>query len=1018
MSVILNLETKNETLNDIISNNPFYIDIKGSVNICLVKCGQNIEDCQSVNFSTMTNYGKILVLNKSGNSTSKCDIKLAFDSNNDTINNDGDAKYKFETAFVTVPSLHKLNNVIYDMETFLVFSSVQKNGNILYVCLCTFNMGVNSLPQGDWKLLNYKLMDELFVQKNIVPDIYGTNEIAGVPNPIDINNFIPKKGFRNFYDYTHPKNTKVNFRVFQTPLSVSNIVIDTLKSKLTPGNTYINFKNAISQTINPVEGLFFYFSEDLTDRYKSFEANNKVPEIKDKDNNKDKILEEDNEDNVLNKLDVIDDEELLKQILEEDNSFDDNKETEKFEANNNSENKAFSTYAIFLLISIFCIISIYTYMIKNIFKSNNGISEDDIVNYTNDIFDPNMSKVISTKFKINVFVSIQFILTFIIVFLLIASIPLNNNNVNIDPIYTAVFIFVLILIIIVGLLFYHYIKYLFYRIKGLYDDDFSQKENYLYNFIKDKIYNSNFISNISNILNENFTNFLIEPSFQNINYNLVQSGGDPKFDHVPGDNFNNNVSKIDKNIFGIGDFSINNFFELINNAKFTTKMKDNKEYNDSLTRLYYPIIIFYVFCSFLQLIFSNIGNNESLSSVESFKNSNEKTFNGVKFIISFLTSSVLYIPICIILMNDAYKSTNTFYKYTIYICSIIIFLVSAFTISINPIDNNPINNIGFWIVFSVIIIAFGLKLLFYLGIIKNFLSSTKIGESKTSEDQAVLKDRITDLEKKIATYQNFIKQNEGKIATNTTGKISIIESNKTNLYNEINKLKDQSSLNSDTINNLRTQLASQSQENPQSSNILKQKLNELSETKSKLALLENHISDIKNNNSHLYGQKESGINNKSQEEIERLQDALLQMTNNFNSTLNSKQKMYNDLISQFDNSRKEIDNLKAIIPKQKNLAKTLDYLELISNIFYKLQELRLATYNKSKKEAILEILTKLQNIDDDTNVTSEFKKELNKLQQENIGDYAFIYNKLHNVVNKIKEISKSILNNFNSISKN
>ena len=160
-------------------------------------------------------------------------------------------------------------------------------------------MGVNSVAQGDWKLLNYKLMDELFAQKNIVPDIFGTNEITGIPNPVDINNFIPIKGSRNFYDYTHPKNTKVNFRVFQTPLSVSNNVINTLKSKLTPGNTYVNFKNAISQTINPLEGLFFYFSEDLTDRYKSFEANNKNPDVKDK--NKDKILEENNEDNALNK---------------------------------------------------------------------------------------------------------------------------------------------------------------------------------------------------------------------------------------------------------------------------------------------------------------------------------------------------------------------------------------------------------------------------------------------------------------------------------------------------------------------------------------------------------------------------------------------------------------------------------------------------------------------------------------------------------------------------------------------
>ena len=62
MSDILNFQVKDETLNNIISNNPFYVDIKGSVNICLIRCGQQIESCNSVNFSTMTNYGKMLVL--------------------------------------------------------------------------------------------------------------------------------------------------------------------------------------------------------------------------------------------------------------------------------------------------------------------------------------------------------------------------------------------------------------------------------------------------------------------------------------------------------------------------------------------------------------------------------------------------------------------------------------------------------------------------------------------------------------------------------------------------------------------------------------------------------------------------------------------------------------------------------------------------------------------------------------------------------------------------------------------
>ena len=288
MGDILNLDIKDDTLNDVISKNPFYIDIKGSVNICLIRCGQEIETCNNITFSTMINYGKVLVLNPDPSIVGTCNIKLAFDTMNDTTNNNGDSKYKFEKAFVTVPSLHKLNGQLSDLETFMIFSSTQKNGNKLYVCLCSLSM-VSDIPKsGDPKLLNYKLFDELFSKNNTVPDMYKTSNFNGAPNPVDLANFIPRAGSRNFYDYTHPLNTKVNFRVFQTQLAVSSNVLSILKSKLTPGDVYTNFRNAITKTLNPVEGLFFYFSEDLTDRYKSYEAN-KPDESKDLEIKKNEI---------------------------------------------------------------------------------------------------------------------------------------------------------------------------------------------------------------------------------------------------------------------------------------------------------------------------------------------------------------------------------------------------------------------------------------------------------------------------------------------------------------------------------------------------------------------------------------------------------------------------------------------------------------------------------------------------------------------------------------------------------
>jgi carbonic anhydrase len=232
MTDILKLQVNDQSLSNIINNNPFYIDIKGSVNICLVRCGQDIDNCNSVNFSSMTNFGKILVLNPDNNTKnkSKCNIKLAFDTSNDNINDNGSGNYNFVKAFFTVPSLHRLNGQIFDMETFLVFSSVQKNGNTLYVVLCTLNSGTNIVQNNDWKLLNFKLIDELMIKNNKVPDIHGTNPINGVPNPIDLNNFIPSEGMRSFYDYTNPNNTNVNVRVYQNPMAVSNDVLNVLKS--------------------------------------------------------------------------------------------------------------------------------------------------------------------------------------------------------------------------------------------------------------------------------------------------------------------------------------------------------------------------------------------------------------------------------------------------------------------------------------------------------------------------------------------------------------------------------------------------------------------------------------------------------------------------------------------------------------------------------------------------------------------------------------------------------------------
>ncbi len=273
MADVLEFQIKDEFFKNITKGNPYYIDIKGSVNICLIRCGQEITECNSVNFSSMTNYGKILVLNSDPKKVGKCNIKLAFDSVNESKGADGSSKYTFQKAFFTVPSLHRINGAFADMETFLIFSSTQLDGSTLYVCVCAMSNATDYVESNDWKLLNYKLMNELFVKNTQVPEMFQTNSINGPPNPVDLMNFLPVEGLRSFYDYTNPSNTKVNFKVYQTPLAVSTEVIEALKAKLTPKNIYQNFKDAISLTQNPATGLYFYFSQDLSGKYKSLAQN-------------------------------------------------------------------------------------------------------------------------------------------------------------------------------------------------------------------------------------------------------------------------------------------------------------------------------------------------------------------------------------------------------------------------------------------------------------------------------------------------------------------------------------------------------------------------------------------------------------------------------------------------------------------------------------------------------------------------------------------------------------------------
>lgn len=584
MADILNFNVKDDSLKNILYNNPFYIDIKGSVNICLIRCGQEIDNCKSINFQTMTNYGKILVLNPNNSKIGKCAIKLAYDTSNDNKDNNGNANYQFVKAFVTVPSLHRLNGQIYDMETFLIFSSVQKNGNILYVVLCTLSNGTQNVPQtNDPTLLNYKLMTELFTNNNIVPEIYGTKEISGVPNPVDLSSFIPPLGLRSFYDYTHPLNNKVNFRVFQKVMNVRNDILTNLRSKLTPGLIYDNFKSSILKTINPFEGLFFYFSEDLTNRYKSFEINNKKEKFESNISTDEKKKDEQNleeiskniieeqekyENDEFKKIDIKD-----KEISEFDKIEEEEiKKSEKFVDKKKEDGYKKNIIMIYsTIICLFLYNILNTYFVNNLFSSQIKPSNENLALSIVNLGDHNISALLGTKFKMYIILFIHGVFTFLCFF--ISMILLSTNNILLSNILITIIVFILIIGIIV---FYLHIRYIFYRLKTISDNSLTYKVNFLFTYICNKMFSSNNISTIFNnlyniFLTENYNNFNIPMDENNtIVINNVMKGGGidnnekivEKFNSVPAPYINE-----DKNLL---------------NAKYMEKVNKTNSFMDLL----------------------------------------------------------------------------------------------------------------------------------------------------------------------------------------------------------------------------------------------------------------------------------------------------------------------------------------------------------------------------------------------------------------------------------------------------
>ena len=251
-----------QTLNTILQSKPYMVNIEGSVNICMTLCGQDIQACNQVEWVSMKNMNSWLIIEPKMNASAKCSIKLAFDS--ESSSSKGGDGYILEKVLISAPAYHRINSKIFDLEVFMLYSSTQSDGTKVYVCMCSLYNGADTVAQNDWRHTTYRLMNELFGNVDKIPAKGQTMGIGSPPNPIDMENLIPREGFRNFYEYTHPNNTKVNFRIFSSPMLVSNAVLKNLQMKLYSGAEFANAKQAILQATNPPDGLFIFFSQDVT----------------------------------------------------------------------------------------------------------------------------------------------------------------------------------------------------------------------------------------------------------------------------------------------------------------------------------------------------------------------------------------------------------------------------------------------------------------------------------------------------------------------------------------------------------------------------------------------------------------------------------------------------------------------------------------------------------------------------------------------------------------------------------
>lgn len=972
MSAFLNLDVGNDdTLKNIFSNNPQYIDISGSVNICLVRCGQTIDQCNEVQLSSMTNYGKILVINPTPNNKIKCAIKLAFDTSI------GDSNYTFEKIIFSIPTMHRLNGQIYDMESILVFSS-KKDDNKLYTCLCSLYSGVDNVQSSDPKLLTFKLLTELFSTSNPIPKQFETSPISGKPNPIDISNFIPPSGMRSFYDYTHPSNTKVNFRIFQNILNVPNSVLSALKLQIIPKG-FDDFKDSISKSSNPTDGLFIYYSEDLTDRYKSLSVNNTKPETQNKD---DKCEKDNNSDKVVKKIsDIISENENenenksekyteTKNIVKKIDNIESDKNKINSSPSNSTENDDFQEKSdkiidkfddkvpdninptVLLIVQGFLMLFFsaifYIYILVENRKNKDTLTELELEKYQYLLSEDteNINKttqyLIKNFYIFNLSFIVYLILTIIlliIVFLNIKNIMSSNTTIGCLVAFSSLFIIIA---------FYNFIWYVIYKKNIISDnpsteltENYSQVESYLYK-------NINFVYDFWNIIRGKFDKTFVK---HNTFISKLANGELPGnfsggANIIPGASIQNIFKESSKEEECFCNPTKLNIFNI-----FFKCESDNSSGTLSsipIPDLHFDLTWFTIFLAFAIIIIFILGALLTFDVIPFNYTSSIGTNNGIKFSISFLIYIISFFGICALIWfsTGSYKSLS----FIISICVSIIgtlLLIFAGTFSEIKTTSTILYAVGISLFLLGIPLSFALKYIPNTSPIdeptndESFILRLQAELEESEREKILLSTQINDLisepEGAGGTEENKRRQIEGyqsninrllQQINELSSRPGITEENKrrqiADLQSEITKLKEKISKldtspggtgenKNSVIEDLRRQLAELSKKS--SSNKAK------TETNSQLLAKQQEINSLRQQLSHFDGiYNEKGNTSETESELLAKQHEINSLRHKLSfleGNIRNKSDTINQLQNNVSKSKDEIESKKHEIERYK-----------------------------------------------------------------------------------------------------